>query len=78
MTVVCINDKWVPTKAAANNPQPKIGDKLTVRDEVYAEKFNGSFYEFEEYPDCFYLKTMFIELPDEPAEVIEETEMMEA
>lgn len=72
--VVCINDQWLPTPAAVNNPKPQIGDKLTVSEEAYVPKFGAVFYEFEEHPDCFYYKEMFVELPDTPAEVIEEEE----
>lgn len=78
MRVVCINDKWVPSPLAVNNPLPTIGDVFTVKDEVFCKKYNAYFYEFVEYPNCFYHKPMFVEIDDTPAEVIEETELQTA
>jgi hypothetical protein len=78
MRVVCINDQWSPSPSAIDNPRPRIGDIYTVTDEVYVPKFGGVFYEFEDYPDCFYYKAMFVELPDPSAdELIEETTIAE-
>ena len=73
MTVVCVNDKWLPDPEATGKPCPSIGDKDTVIGVV--EKHSKRFYTLERFgPKRGYLTAHFVDIDDEPAEVIEEQE----
>lgn len=77
MTVVCINDNWKADDKVKGNPCPKIGDIDDVVDIL--ERWGNTFYILAAYPKYQgFLSTHFVDIPDTPAEVIEETEMVEA
>ena len=75
---MCINDKWEAAKGCEHHPFPNIGDIDIVVKEFYVNIFDAWFYELERFPGIYYGTHMFATLPDTPAEVIEEPEMMEA
>jgi hypothetical protein len=47
----------------------------TVVDEVYAAKYGAIFYELDKFPNCFYHKAMFVEIPNSSAEEMAEEEL---
>lgn len=59
------------------HPRPEVGDEDVVVGEKRA--LGKMYYKLERFEDKYnYKSDHFAILPDEPAEVIEETEMMEA
>lgn len=77
MTVVCINDMWVRDVECEGKPFPVIGDKDTVVN--IFEKYGNTYYLLERFGnEQGFLTTHFVELPDTPAEVIEEEETVTA
>lgn len=77
MKVILVKAIDNPSPSAMNKPRPSVGDIDNVTDEV---KFFGSvYYELERFgDDSLFAAECFATLPDTPAEVIEETEMVTA
>lgn len=72
MDVICINDNWVPDPEAPGKPCPSIGDKDTVVGII--EMYGNTFYKLERFgPKRGFLTSHFVDVDDEPAEVIEES-----
>lgn len=77
MTVVCINDKWMPDPEATGRPCPDIGDKDTVVDVI--ERHGKTFYALERFgPKRGFLISHFVEINDQHVEDIEEKELEHA
>lgn len=71
MTVVCINDNWVPDPDATGKPCPNIGDNDMVTDTI--EKVGRAFYILERFGDKRgFLTSHFVDLPDATADEMQD------
>lgn len=77
MKVLCLYQATVVAKRGVNDQaQVYVGSIYTVVDTI--EYNGGEYYKLEEVEGALFFSGMFAPLTDEPAEVIEEPEMIEA
>jgi hypothetical protein len=78
MRVVCVNDKWTPDEKLVNVKHPNIGDLDVVTEQVEEYGTNYIYYRLERYGTPWYRASHFVDIPDTPAEVTEETQLQNA